>query len=84
METYAYCFNNISKADKLRNLSFTLEHNKSVGFIIDDDNLTRIYLRGVFISCGSVNDPKKSRYHLEFLVDTKEYADTFVLKQKLQ
>ena len=45
------------------------------GFIIDDDNLTRIYLRGVFISSGSVNDPKKSRYHLEFLVDTEEYAE---------
>ena len=43
--------------------------------IIDDDNLTRIYLRGIFISCGSVNDPKKSRYHLEFIVDSKQYAD---------
>ena len=43
METYAYCFNNISKADKLRNLSFTLEHNKSVGFIIDDDNIRKTF-----------------------------------------
>ena len=44
-------------------------------FIIDDDNLIRMYLRGVFISCGSVNDPKKSRYHLEFAVSTQEYAN---------
>ena len=44
-------------------------------YILDDDNLTRIYLRGVFISSGSVNDPKKSRYHLEFIVDTLEYAE---------
>lgn len=44
-------------------------------FILDDDNLTRIYLRGVFIACGSINDPKKSRYHLEFVVDTLEYAN---------
>lgn len=44
-------------------------------FIIDDDNLIRIYLRGVFISCGSVNDPKKSRYHLEFAVINEEYAN---------
>ena len=43
-------------------------------YIIDDDNLTRSYLRG-FLSCGSVNDPKKSRYHLEFIVQTKEYAE---------
>jgi len=51
------------------------------GYILDDDNLTRIYLRGVFIACGSVNDPKKSRYHLEFMVDTEEYAE--FIKQKL-
>ena len=45
------------------------------GYILDDDNLTRIYLRGVFIACGSVNDPKKSRYHLEFAVVSEEYAN---------
>ncbi|MBR6690981.1 MAG: DNA-binding protein WhiA [Bacilli bacterium] len=50
-------------------------------YILDDDNLVRIYLRGVFIACGSVNDPKKSRYHLEFMVDTKEYAE--FIKEKL-
>ena len=44
-------------------------------YIIDDDNLTRSYLRGLFLSCGSINDPKKSRYHLEFIVQTKEYAE---------
>ena len=27
-------------------------------YIIDDDNLTRSYLRGLFLSCGSINDPK--------------------------
>ena len=44
-------------------------------YIIDDYNLTRSYLRGLFLSCGSINDPKKSRYHLEFIVQTKEYAE---------
>ena len=53
----------------------SLNTNIPNGFIVDDDNLTRIYLRGVFIACGSVNDPKKSRYHLEFLVDSEEYAN---------
>ena len=53
----------------------SLDSNIPNLYIIDDDNLTRIYLRGVFVSCGSVNDPKKSRYHLEFLVDSKEYAN---------
>ena len=43
MDTYAYRFNNISKSDKLKNLSFTLEHNKSVGFIIDDDAIRKTF-----------------------------------------
>ena len=44
-------------------------------YIISDEDSLRAYLRGVFIVCGSVNDPKTSRYHLEFILDTKEYAD---------
>lgn len=43
-------------------------------FIIDDDLSKRAYLRGLFLACGSINDPKKSRYHLEFFVDNDEYA----------
>lgn len=43
-------------------------------YIIDDDECLRAYLRGIFLMTGSVNDPKKSRYHLEFLVDTKKYG----------
>lgn len=50
-------------------------------YILDDDVLTRIYLRGVFIACGSINDPKKSRYHLEFIVDSEKYA--LFLKDKI-
>lgn len=43
-------------------------------YIYSDENLVQSYLRGVFLSTGSINDPKKSRYHLEFLVDNIEYA----------
>ena len=50
-------------------------------YILDDDSLTRVYLRGVFLSCGSINDPKKSRYHLEFIVNEEEYAN--YIKDKL-
>ena len=53
----------------------SLNKNIPASYILDDDNLTRVYLRGVFISCGSVNDPKKSRYHLEMIVETLEYAE---------
>ena len=32
------------------------------------------YLKGLFLSCGSVNDPKKGNYHLEFVVPLKKDA----------
>lgn len=46
-------------------------------YIISDEEQLRAYLRGVFIVSGSVNDPKTSRYHLEFILDTRDYA-TFI------
>ena len=51
-----------------------LDNNIPKSYIIDDDLSKRAYLRGLFISCGSINDPKKSRYHLEFFVNNEEYA----------
>lgn len=44
-------------------------------YIISDEEQLRAYLRGIFITTGSVNDPKTSRYHLEFVLDSKEYAN---------
>ena len=51
--------------------------NKSIPleYIYSDEDLIRAYLRGVFLSCGSINDPKTSKYHLELLVDNLEYAE---------
>ncbi len=43
-------------------------------YFLDGEDLKRAYLRGVFLAKGSINDPKKSRYHLEFLVDKKSEA----------
>lgn len=37
---------------------------------IEDENYISAFLRGVFLSCGSVNDPQKN-YHLEFCVPYK-------------
>ena len=48
-------------------------------YIVDDMDSMRAYLRGLFIICGSINDPKKSRYHLEFLVEKEDYAK-FIVK----
>ena len=44
-------------------------------YIYGDEDLVRAYLRGLFLVTGSVNDPKTSKYHLEFLVDDNDYAE---------
>ena len=43
-------------------------------YMVADEEQIRAYLRGLFLIKGSVNDPQKSRYHLEFTVDNVEYA----------
>lgn len=53
----------------------SIETNIPNDYIIDDDNLTRSYLKGVFLAKGSINDPQTSRYHLEMVVDNEQYAN---------
>ena len=48
-------------------------------YFLDSEDLKRAYLRGAFLAKGSINDPKKSRYHLEFLVEKKAEAN-FILE----
>jgi hypothetical protein len=72
-----------------KNYIYILEINKNINeileklslrktipekYIYDEEELKRVYLRGLFLGAGSINDPKKSRYHLEFLLETEEYA----------
>ncbi len=44
-------------------------------FFLDSEDEKRAYLRGVFLATGSVNDPKTSRYHLEFFINEIEEAE---------
>lgn len=59
--------------DLLKELS--LEKQVPNNYLVDDDDLKRAYLRGLFLACGSINDPSKSRYHLEFTFAEYEYAN---------
>ena len=56
-----------------------IEGNVPEGFIYADEDLLMAYLKGLFLTKASVNDPKTSRYHLEFNLDNLEYAQ-FVQK----
>jgi len=62
----------------LKDLSITNNNQEFLNipkeYIISDEEDVRAYLKGLFVVSGSVNDPKKSRYHLEFVVDNNEYA----------
>ena len=83
-----------NKIEILKDLSIIDNNNNFLSipkeYIIGDEEDIRAYLRGLFIVSGSVNDPKTSRYHLEFVVDTNEYAnfiknllDSFSLNAKI-
>lgn len=52
-----------------------INSDKIDDFIVADEDLIRVFLRGIFMVSGSVNDPKKSRYHLEFNLKSKCFAD---------
>lgn len=44
-------------------------------YILGSEEEIRAYLRGTFLSKGSINDPKTARYHLEFLIEEKKEAN---------
>ncbi len=48
-------------------------------YIVGANEEIRAYLRGVFQAVGSVNDPNKSRYHMELLI-LKPKESVFVQK----
>lgn len=72
-KTYLYI---LDVQDKTNDIINDLDINSNVpsSYLIDDVSLKKAYLRGIFLATGSINDPKKSRYHLEFVVDEYKYA----------
>lgn len=63
----------------LKTLTILTDGNKRKrtpdNYIIETIEEKKSYLRGVFLICGSVNDPSTSRYHLEFIINNKETAE---------
>lgn len=70
--------------DKVLKILGIKENNKYLdtvpSYIVGANEEIRAYLRGVFLSSGSINDPKKSRYHMELLINEPEES---VFIQKL-
>ena len=67
----------------LRDLGYYDENNSYLDnppeYIIGGNEEIRAYLKGVFLSQGSINDPKTSQYHMELLV-SKPTEAVFVQK----
>ena len=40
-------------------------------YLVDELCDKQAYLRGIFLICGSINDPKTSRYHLELVIENE-------------
>jgi hypothetical protein len=49
-------------------------HNTPDQSLLQTDDERRAYLAGVFLACGSVNNPDTSNYHLEMSVNEEDYA----------
>ncbi len=62
----------------LKDLSIFDENNEILDepkeYILGTEEDIRAYLRGAFLSKGSINDPKTARYHLEYLIEEKKEA----------
>ena len=71
-----YILDYIDKKDILLDLGI-YNSNIPKNYIIDDYEAKKAYITGVFMAVGSINDPKQSRYHLEFLIKNKENAYFF-------
>ncbi len=69
----------IKGEDFIRN-TFCLEEVNIPNYLVSSEDEIRSYLRGVFLSSGSINDPKTSRYHLEFLISNSSES---IFVQKL-
>lgn len=74
------------KVTKAREILDDLELISNLGFVaipqmsrLKKDCCKRAYLAGAFLSCGSVNNPDTSNYHLEMTFMDDEYA-AFVLE----
>lgn len=50
-------------------------------YLIGERELKVAYLRGSFLACGSINDPKTARYHLEYL--TEKYKEALIISNLL-
>ncbi len=67
------------KSNLILNDLCIIDNNKRLyepkDYLVDELKDKQAYLRGVFLICGSINDPKTSRYHAEFVIENEITAN---------
>lgn len=81
-------FMEIDKAEKIISDFYLmpLSNKNKISYYLKKDCCASAFLRGFFISKGSINDPKKNNYHLEMLfkeLEMAELAQTILLKRDI-
>lgn len=71
----------ILRVSKAREILEDLQMMQGIGIsnipdkkLLQSDEEIRAYLAGLFLACGSVNNPDTSNYHLEMSVNEEDYA----------
>lgn len=60
--------------DLLKALNIDFLESKIALVLTNKESKIKSYLAGLFLACGSCNDPKSSNYHLEFSLKDFEFA----------
>ncbi len=65
----------------LEDLNIIVNNKKTLieDYMLDSEEEQIAYLKGLFLACGNISDPKTSGYHLEYVVKIKKEAD-FIIK----
>ena len=61
----------------LKKCNMRIKDNNIVNDIIDLKTIDekKYYLKGTFLACGSISDPKTSGYHMEFVFSSRKSSD---------
>lgn len=61
----------------LKKCNMRIKDNTLINDLVDLKTIEekKLYLKGTFLACGSVSDPKTSGYHMEFVFNSKKSSD---------
>lgn len=79
---HIYILSVVEKANFiLKDLNIVKDNKKVLieDYMMDSIEEKTAYLKGLFLACGNISDPKTSGYHMEFVIKSKKEAD-FIIK----